>query len=238
MVVSADLATLERRFSAERLAPYRAACGGDLAGAVALYEWNAEVSAALGTTLGHLEVLLRNALHHELTEWSVRVHAEPRWYLDPGGVFTVEAQRDIRKARERAVRDGKQETPGRVVAELTFGFWRYLLAARYDATLWRWCLYRAFPRRRRRPVAKAVERLHVARNRMAHHEPMFNRPLRDLRTTAVEVAGWICPVTSSWIDARCTVGQILADKPTPASMAAAIPAPASPPLHQPDPSQR
>jgi hypothetical protein len=53
----AELVTLEMRLSVERLAPYRAMCGGDLDAAIALYEWNAEVSAALGKTLGHLEVL-------------------------------------------------------------------------------------------------------------------------------------------------------------------------------------
>jgi hypothetical protein len=79
-----DLATLERRLSAERLAPYRVARGGDLAAALALYEWNAEMSGAFGTTLGH-----------------------------------------IAKARQRATRNGRPETPGRVVAELNLGFWRF-----------------------------------------------------------------------------------------------------------------
>ena len=209
----ADLATLERRWSPERLAPYRAACGGHLAAAVALYEWNAQVSAALGTTLGHLEILLRNALHEELTSWSQRRYAEPLWYVDPGSVLTDEAHRDIAKARVRATRDGRQETPGRVVAELNLGFWRFLLATRYDATLWRGCLYRAFPGQRRRAVHAAVGRLHEARNRMAHHEPMFNRPVADLQATAIQVAGWLCPVTRDWIADRCGVLALLATKP-------------------------
>ncbi len=209
----AELATLERRWSPERLAPYRSACGGDLAVAIALYEWNAEVSAALGTTLGHVEILLRNALHEELTAWSLRRYAEPRWYLDPGGVLTDEGRRDIVKAQGRATRDGRAETPGRVVAELNLGFWRFLLATRYDATLWRACLHRAFSGQRRRTVHNAVGRLHEARNRMAHHEPMFNRSVADLRATAIEVAGWLCPVTRDWINARCRVLSLLAIRP-------------------------
>ncbi|MEV0006344.1 hypothetical protein AB0H28_29245, partial [Micromonospora sp. NPDC050980] len=98
---AAELLTLERRWSPERLAPYRAACGGDLVAAVALYRWNAEISAALGTTLGHVEVLLRNALHEELAAWSLRRYGEPTWYLDPGGVLTDEGRRDVNKARSR-----------------------------------------------------------------------------------------------------------------------------------------
>jgi hypothetical protein len=209
----AELLMLERRWSPERLAPYRAASGGDLAAAVELYRWNAEISAALGTTLGHVEVLLRNALHEELAAWSLRRHGEPRWYLDPGGVLTDEGHRDVAKARARATRDGRLETPGRVIAELNLGFWRFLLATRYDGTLWRSCLHRAVPGRRRREVHAAVSRLHEARNRMAHHEPMFNRPVADLRATTVEVAGWLCPVTRDWIDAGCRVLPLLAGRP-------------------------
>jgi len=211
----AKQATLERWLSVERLAPYRAACGGDLAAALALYEWNAEVSAALGTTLGHLEVLLRNAMHEALTTWTTSRFTEPRWYLDPAGVMSAESLADIAKARSRATRDGRQETPGRVVAELNLGFWRFLLARRYDRGLWHPCLNRAFGRQPRRGVHDAVKQLHDARNRMAHHEPMFNRPIGDLRATTIQVAGWICPVTRDWIDIRCRVPQLLATRPAP-----------------------
>ena len=109
----AELASLERRLAPERLGPYRAACGGDLAAAVALYEWNANVSAALGETLGHVEVLLRNAMHDALTTWSAHDFGEPRWYLNPGSVLTVRAENEIVVARDRATRDGRAETPGR-----------------------------------------------------------------------------------------------------------------------------
>ncbi|GAA2702233.1 hypothetical protein [Actinoplanes palleronii] len=49
---------VERALSPERLGPYRRTCDDDLAAAVALYQWNAEISAALVTTIGHVEVLL------------------------------------------------------------------------------------------------------------------------------------------------------------------------------------
>jgi hypothetical protein len=187
--------------------------GGDLAAAIALYEWNAQVSAALGETLGHLEVLLRNAIHDELTAWSVRRFADPRWYLNPGGFLFAEERADVAKARARAVRDGRHETPGRIVAELNLGFWRFLLSRRYDRGLWHPCLHRTFPRQRRKAVYDAVRTLHDARNRMAHHEPMFNRPVSDLRRTAIQVADWICPVTRSWIETRCRVPELLGCRP-------------------------
>ncbi|WP_432831620.1 hypothetical protein [Dactylosporangium sp. CA-092794] len=209
-----DLAVLERRLSPERLTPYRAAGHGDLGAAVRLYEWNVAVSAALGETFGQVEVLLRNAMHDQLTSWSRRVFAEPRWYLDPGGFLFPEAVDDIAKARIRATRTGRPESAGRVVAELNLGFWRFLLARRYDRVLWHPCLNRAFPRQRRAVVADAIGHLHEARNRIAHHEPMFNRPLTDLFDTALQVASWICPVGHRWVREQSRVPALLVTRPS------------------------
>lgn len=213
----AELAVLENRLSAERLAPYRAAVGGDLRNALRLYEWNREVAAAFGATLGDLEVLLRNAMHDQLTAWSSTQHAEPCWYLDPDRLFTTDALDDIAKARRRATRNGRPETPGRVMAELTLGFWRYLLASRYERTLWLPCLRAAFPglrgRGMRRDVNDAVRDLQLLRNRIAHHEPIHDRPLPALHATAMRVAGWVCPVSQRWIESRCRVNLLLSARP-------------------------
>ncbi|WP_250009627.1 hypothetical protein [Actinoplanes sp. M2I2] len=210
-----ETAVMTRRISPERLAPYADATGGDPEAALQLYTWNADVSAALAATLGHVEVVLRNALHESLTNWSEAEFAESKWYLDAGGLLQARAVKDIRVARERAGRNGRRsETPGRVVAELNFGFWRYLLASYYDATLWRQALYEAFPgQARRRIIQDAVEVLHLSRNRLAHHEPMFNRPVDDIRITALELAGWICPVSRTWIERRCSVSRLLGRRP-------------------------
>jgi hypothetical protein len=214
-----DLAALEQRLSPERLGPYKLACGGDLRAALALYRWNVEVTAALSATLGHVEVLLRNALHCELEAWSARTFGEPCWYLNPrssalpNGFLSAEAIGDIAKARARAVRNGRPETPGRVVAELNLGFWRFLLARRYDRGLWHPCLHKAFPRQRRAAVFDAVGSLHEARNRMAHHEPMFNRPLVSLYQTSLQVADWICPTSRRWVEQGSRVITVLTARP-------------------------
>lgn len=212
-----EVAVLVRRFSPERLGPYVIAAGRSPAAALDLYVWNAEVSAALATTIGYVEVVLRNAMHDNLTTWSTREYGEPRWYLDPGHLLQTRTTEDIRVARQHARRRGRQpETPGRVVAELNFGFWRFLLSNQYDTTLWRYSLYRAFPGQvRRRSVHEAVDLLRLARNRLAHHEAMFNRPIEDIQFTALELAGWICPATRSWIAEHSRAGALLADRPAP-----------------------
>lgn len=206
-------ARVEQFVTPERLAPYRAACGGDLAAAVALYEWNARVSAALWETIGYVEIIVRNAMHGHLTAWSTRVHQEPAWYLDPGGYLTWRAAKDVADARRRATKFGKPETPGRVVAELGFGFWRYLTATTYDRTLWRWCIYRAFPKRRRSVVHDALATLHEARNRIGHHEPMHNRPIDQLHETALTVSGWVNSDARRWVAAQSSVAEHLTNRP-------------------------
>ncbi|WP_250036028.1 hypothetical protein [Paractinoplanes maris] len=206
---------MTRRLSPERLSPYVVAGGGDIASGFDLYVWSAALSAALATTIGHVEVVLRNAIHDNLTAWSIRRFDEPRWYLDPGGLLQPRQAEVIRIARQRVRRHRSlDETPGSVVAELPFGFWRVLLAAHYDESLWRQMLFKVFPgQRRRRVVQDAVEVLHLSRNRLAHHEPMFNRPVDDIRLTALELAGWICPVSGSWIERHCSVRSVLSRRP-------------------------
>jgi hypothetical protein len=91
--------------------------------------------------------------------------------------------------------------PGRIVAELPFGFWERLLThgppgkLNYEMALWRPALPRAFPnsRRRRVDVHKPIPTLRDLRNRIAHHEPIFGRPLAAEYQTILEVTDWIRP---------------------------------------------
>lgn len=114
---------LEDRLSRERLKPYRDAVGGDLDSAIGLYEWNSAAPGAFfETTLGHVEVLLRNALHDHLSAWHTAAGRPGQRYDDPAGVLDPRRHADIAAARGRIRREHKTETAGKVVAELTFGF--------------------------------------------------------------------------------------------------------------------
>jgi len=204
---------LAQRISAERLAPYFAATNGSVDAALDLYEWNAEVSRAFRITLGHLEIVARNAMHDQLTAWCTAQHGHTTWYQPLMARLAPQAAQTIADARRRATRTGRPETPGRVVAELPFGFWRFLLTSRYDRILWRTCLYRAFPRQRRRSVEVVMARLHELRNRIAHHERIHNRDLPQLHTDALTAAGWVCPDTAAWLTQISHVPQLIRQRP-------------------------
>jgi hypothetical protein len=209
-----ELLTLEQRISAERFAPYRAATGNDVARALRRYERNTEISAAFWAVLSDLEIVVRNAMHERLSLWSLGAYGRPDWYADRGRIFTAQTAGDIAVARRHAAAFGRAESPGRIIAELPLGFWRFLLSSRYERTLWLPCLRDAFPGIRgqgmRRDVHDAMRDLHLLRNRIAHHEPIHNRPLPELHAVALTTAGWICPTTRRWIAARSRVPALLA----------------------------
>ena len=196
---SFSLNELVKTLSADRLKPYLSAASGDLNKAVELYQWNIEISGAFYESLSIAEVCLRNTLNDQLA----LMHADRSgyWFDNFGSFFTGDALSDIALARKRASRPGRYETPGRIVAELNFGFWKYILAKRYEATLWTPALRHGFPGlepKQRSVVFSAVSELHTLRNRIAHHEPIHQRDLLADLLTTYRLLDWISVDTRKW----------------------------------------
>ncbi|WP_230595487.1 hypothetical protein [Rhodococcoides fascians] len=201
----------------QRLSSYLAASGGDVDAAIALYDWNIEASGAVLSLVSIVEVMARNALDAQLSGWSQRVHGTPEWFdhvpLDPRG------RRDVVEARGRAVRRQPSVVHGKVVAELSLGFWRYLAASRYLTSLWVPALHHAFPygvadaRQRRRQVELRLQRLAFVRNRAAHHEPIHQRVLLDDVADALALVGWVSPDGAEWVRARESVTSVFSRRP-------------------------
>lgn len=213
-----DYNALSQLLTAERLGSYLRWSDGDLEAAFALYEWNMVASAAVMHTTGMVEVIVRNAMDCALQEMA---HARgwSSWF--DGAPLYQRGRVDIRKARERATRFGNQtEVHGKVVAELTLGFWRYLAASRYLTALWAPVLYRAFgggpadKLQQQRQVERHLKNLLLVRNRAAHHELIHRRNLlRDLKA-AVEVTSWVDPSAGDWVAELSTIEEVVGDRPT------------------------
>jgi hypothetical protein len=106
---------------------------------------------------------------------------------------------------------------GKVIAELTFGFWRYVLAAPYQSTLWARALRHAFPNlnpARRATVYQLVDRLNSVRNRVAHHEPIHHLNIAARHQEVLLAASWIDPAAAAWIAATSRVTTVLEMRPT------------------------
>ena len=216
-----------------------------------LYEWNATGSAAFMRDLAHLEVALRNAYDDALTSG-----LPPRgmhWVFDPTRYFPTvwktarngaryndnhEPQRLIAQATatallsvQAAARTTKQAVPvtpppGKVVAELPFGFWRYLSAAKHEKRLWVPYLHKAFaPGTSRHELDRRINRLHELRNRIAHHEPLLRRNrvtgvlslstrhLDDRHHDLLAVADLISPNIRDYIAATSTCATTINHRP-------------------------
>ena len=126
--------TQERRALTElitraRLSSYERSMGSS-SGALRLYEWNMRTAASVMELTGMVEVVCRNALDRELGAWSARrISAGSSWF--DSVPLDAQGKADLAKARARAARGCRgEEGHGRVVAELTFGFWRYLVESR------------------------------------------------------------------------------------------------------------
>lgn len=91
-------------------------------------------------------------------------------------------------------------TPGDVIAELKFAFWVSLLGRSYDATLWRQCLHKGFQSgrgRRRSDVHGRLNAIRRFRNRVAHHEPIYDKAMQ-MHGEIIEAIGWMCLDTQQW----------------------------------------
>ena len=128
------------RLTRNRLASYLHATGYSLGSAIDLYDWNTLAGGALREDLGRLEVLFRNAIDDALVRYGRAQGWQASWYrrtqLFPGKP-AYRSRADVAEARRRATRGGRHpELHGKVIAELGFGFWRYLCEPPYHTSLW------------------------------------------------------------------------------------------------------
>ncbi len=203
---------LETTLSSERLARY-VAIGGSKEAGLKLYVWNSALSESMYTPLQGLEVALRNALGDKL-----RTTYGPRWYeLNPGPALHYPLPEMLLAARNELGKRGLPVDHGRIIAELNWGFWTGILAKRYETTLWRPLFRTAFPSAPtpliRNNVFLPLDDLRRLRNRIAHHEPIFNRNIADDYAAILNLIGWISPTTRQWVDDQSRVLTVLAQRP-------------------------
>jgi hypothetical protein len=199
--------------TAVRLAPYLDEMGGDHEQAVALYIWNARISAAMFETLHHVEVLLRNAIDSQFAPVDAAASPQETWLENPS-ILNERSRQRVRETIARIRREHQTPTRGRVVAGLSFGFWRALFD-RKNSALWVSHLHRAFPAGSgdRAEVARLMSGLVPFRNRLAHHETIVRRPIKTHYDELLTLAGLIDPSARDWIEGVSRVEETLNARP-------------------------
>ncbi len=203
---------VERWISNLRFDGFVTAVGGDLPRAAELYEWNAQVAGALLEMFGHVEVLVRNAIHAQMR--SIRPsNTLSSWLLDRDTLDSQELQR-VEDVIGRIKQARREPTEDRVIAGLSMGFWTAILGRRYEQ-LWRETLRHAFPfgDGTRNQIAGYLNRLVSLRNRVAHHESLLAHPVAERHTDALELAATVDPRAEQWIRSLSRVPVLLAARP-------------------------
>lgn len=193
-----------QRISADRMGTYLALARGSELRALRLYVRNAALAAAFLGPLQALEVTLRNTMHHLLSN-----QYGDDWY----DTINLGHSQDkaIESAKQALRREGKVETPARIVAASSFGLWVGLLAKGNDRLLWRPILHRTFsPTPARADVYGQLDRLRTLRNRIAHHEPIIRRNLRDDHDRILRLLEMLSPEVADWVRHHSRVPQVMA----------------------------
>lgn len=187
------VADLQRALSAARLEAYRPAGGSDLA-MLTNYFWNIDLAEALVPVLHAVELALRNTIHSAMID----KYKTDMWFYHQGALEPnqlAEFARALGKVHKKP-----SPLSGKIVAELTFGFWVTLLSAPYEQRVWSDSGYAAFKaafpnaRGSRKDVHKRFNDIRERRNRVFQYERIYNRPalLRE-HAEIHQAIEWISP---------------------------------------------
>jgi len=178
------------------------------------YLWNMALCEALYPSLQAVEVALRNTLFSaaEAVYPFTRTpgHDQIACWLDIPGILLGDEPKRVAAAKSRLRDVNLPLEPGRVVAELTLGFWTALFDVRYENTRVLWprlfgqkiFAYAPKSKRSRKALSPLLNRMRLLRNRAFHHEPIWHwKDLRDQHALALDLTGWMSPALRETVEA-------------------------------------
>jgi hypothetical protein len=171
-----------------------------------LYHWNTQFSMALFASLTLIEIPLRNAIDRELRVIN-QILPDPdgtqhglEWLLDTNySIATSISEKAITRARTRAKLVKTNPTQDDVLAQMSFGNWRFILPSHSKDTytkmrIWEEGLQDAFNLSdfSIEGLSKDIKDLQMVRNRIAHCEPLLkpnyaNNTMRSIYRVAKSI---------------------------------------------------
>lgn len=176
----------------DRFDAYRRPGDADELDAIARYVWAIEVAKSLQPKLHALEITFRNRVHNALS----MLHG-PNWY-DLATLMTSDDLSKVAAAKQNLKFLRKPENPGRIVAELSFGFWTSLYGKNHEHDVVRPTIHNVFPlysgpqKLQRSVVASRLRDARFLRNRISHLEHVaFDVKLPSIHAEACEMISWM-----------------------------------------------
>ncbi len=222
MVKGAD-AVVDTFVGQARFAGYLAACAGDAERATRLYQWNAELTAAVWVPLGHVEVALRNTINQRLAVRHRYLGRTGHWVFDDARELGRDARgrgrhafpfSDLDTALKRVRKNSKPVTADQIISEVSFGFWHQMVSAK-QMRVWPGLAggFPYAPSRDQAHVRTLVSEIRDLRNRMGHHHRIWNLDVAARHEHILTLAGFMDPELRVWIEERSTVPDVLAQRP-------------------------
>lgn len=219
--MSSVLTSIRAALSSSRLETYEKAMQGcsdhHAMNTMLLYKWNADISGDLLFPLQIGEVVIRNAISDAL----VCVYGHD-WHLSkgfeqslPDPSYGYSPRKDLQQARKGA------KSLGQVIPELKFVFWQKMFTKRYDDRIWQAHLHQVMPNLAkdktlevlRGEIYAYLEAIRLLRNRIAHHEPIFNRDILENYHKIITLVRCRCLITAEWLDNNQGVTNRMISKP-------------------------
>ncbi len=185
---------VESALATERLGVYRQD-NASHAIALARYLWNMALCETLYSPLQIVEIALRNAIHSALSNRE----GSDEWYNTINGL-TEWQQQQLKEGLSKLQKKNKPATPGRLVAELHFGFWTGFFNNEHARTGIGYALshnvFKRAPKREQsmKSLDIRLSGIRDLRNRVFHHERIIHwTDLDDQHFAILELLGWISP---------------------------------------------
>ncbi len=189
---------IEQFLSKERLNAYKLQDEDESHIILKRYLWNLELCSAFYVPLHAFEIGFRNYLYLAIAE-----HYGEDW-LTKENMLTQYEENSVIEAVKQLKKRNELTLPGKIIAELTLGFWASLLHRKYinslpttpsHALFWPMCIKKAFPyieksNRNLRYISVRVEDLRKFRNRIFHHEPIWKMNLKRINMELKEAISW------------------------------------------------
>lgn len=206
---------IEATLSQPRLGRYMAAAGQDRHLALRYYVWNARLCEEFYIPTQVAEVAFRNALAGGLgARYGTSWHTTPA--LTSGLPQRLLSELKNTETDER-LKHGAAFTADHIVSALSLGFWVHLTTSNPRNYVWQGSLRSLFPHMPQATLDKeihtAADRLRKFRNRIAHHNAIFDKhPTSEYRNIQ-NLLEWICPDTAWLVRQLANPARVINQRP-------------------------
>jgi len=205
---------LRAGLSERRLARYAPAAADGAVSAADMYLWNCALCEAFYLPLHIAEISSRNAIHSAL------LYKGERWYEDTTFRRILDAH--YLSELEKALADERDQHGAvidahHLVSALSMGFWQHMTTRRFERFLFPKGIQKTFRhapwQKKRQDLHDLIEALRRWRNRIAHHNAIFDKGPAAKYQATLDLISWASPDLSHWVASRSRVSQVINERP-------------------------